>query len=116
MEFGAIYGQALDQSGNKLWGTEVRVDSDTELQQQSSPTVAANQDGSILLLERRPLQRTACAQKLDSNGRRLWATATCLGANSGDYVPGCKTDISSDENGHAFITSEQDSGMFSPRG
>ena len=58
MEFGAIYGQALDQSGNKLWGTEVRVDSDTELQQQSSPTVAANQDGSILVAwQRRPLQR-----------------------------------------------------------
>ena len=70
-----IYVQKLDKNGNRLWMSEVRVNSDSELATQVAPAVAVDTNGNAVVVwdDRRYRNEGIYAQRLNVSGNRLWA-------------------------------------------
>ena len=71
-----IYAQRLDGSGNKLWGPDVRVNSDGGTAGQYDPTVAVDGSGKAVIVwqDYRNGNPDIYAQEVDGSGTRVWAT------------------------------------------
>jgi hypothetical protein len=88
---GDVYAQKLDESGNRLWPSDVRVNSDSGTAQQLAPTVAVDGSGNAVVVwrdERNGGYENAdiYAQKLDGSGNRLWASDVRVNSDSGIAV------------------------------
>jgi len=82
---GDIYAQKLDASGNKLWTTDVRVNSDSGTTWQWSPTVVVDRSGNAVVVweDHRNGNVDIYAQKLNGSGNRLWVTDVCVNSDNG---------------------------------
>ena len=80
-----IYAQRLDASGNRLWATDVRVNSDSGTASQHLPAVAVDGSGNALVVWRddRNGNYDIYAQKLNIAGGRLWAEDVRVNSDSG---------------------------------
>lgn len=70
-----IYAQRFDIStGHRLWASDVRVNSDTSVNDQEEPDVAVGPDGSVYVVwaDDRDGVVNIYAQKLSADGSRLW--------------------------------------------
>jgi len=89
---GDIYAQRLDGAGNRLWGSDVRVNSDTGTAGQYSPAVAMDSNGNAVPVweDYRNGNYDIYAQRLDANGNQLWAEDVQVNGDSriaSQYVP-----------------------------
>jgi hypothetical protein len=71
-----IYAQRLDAAGNKLWSTDLRVNSGSDTASQSNPAVAVDGGGNAFVVwqDRRDGGSDIYAQRLDTDGNRTWDT------------------------------------------
>jgi hypothetical protein len=99
-----IYAQKLDGSGNRLWATDLRVNSDSGTASQGYPTVAVNEDGNAVVVwhDQRNGDADIYAQKLDGNGSKMWTNDVRINSDSGtenQWVPA----VAMDRNGNAVV-------------
>ena len=80
-----IYAQRLDATGNRLWATDLRVNSDIGTASQHSPAVAVDRDGNAIVVweDQRNGNDEIYAQRLDATGNRLWPTDLQVNSDSG---------------------------------
>jgi hypothetical protein len=80
-----IYGQKLGPTGNKLWASDVRIDSDSETLSQvdASITIDGSSNAYIVWLDERSGYWDTYAQKLNSNGSKQWVTDVRINSNIG---------------------------------
>ena len=99
-----IYAQKTDSQGNRLWAQDVRVNSDTGTASQSSPAIASDSSGNLLLVWRdeRNGNPDIYAQKIDSNGSRLWAQDVRVNRDTGT-APQSSPAIASDSSGNLLL-------------
>jgi hypothetical protein len=69
-----IYAQHVDGHGNRLWATDLRVNSDTGAAYQGVPALVADTQGNLLVawIDDRGLTGAVYAQKLSRSGAKLW--------------------------------------------
>jgi hypothetical protein len=69
-----IFSQSIDQTGNRSWPTDKRVNAGNGTAKQITPAIAADPAGNAVVVWR-DLRNESCAiyaQALDSSGNRLW--------------------------------------------
>jgi len=92
-----IHAQRLDTNGNRLWATDVRVNSDSGVTGQDDPAMAADGNGNAAIVWRdsRNGNDDVYAQRLDANGNKLWAADVRVNSDSGatdQYAPAVAVD------------------------
>lgn len=71
-----IYGQHVDSRGNRLWNTDLRINSDTGGAFQGNPLVAVDRAGNAVVAwvddREEPAAKAVYAQKISPQGNKLW--------------------------------------------
>jgi hypothetical protein len=80
-----IYAQKLDSSGARLWATDVLVNYDSGSAKAWSPVIAIDSSGNSIVAweDRRNYDGDILAQKLDSDGNKLWAGDVRVDSDAG---------------------------------
>jgi hypothetical protein len=106
-----IYAQKLDPNGNRLWAADVRVNEDISRfdRWRYSPAVTLDEYGNIFVVWediRNNGQEDIYAQKLDTNGNKLWVANVKVNSVSWDssgatswYSP----DVAADGDGNVVV-------------
>ena len=99
-----IYAQRLDASGNRLWLTDLRVNSDSGTVSQYNPSVAVDGSGNAVIVwsDYRNVYADIYAQRLDASGNRLWLTDLQVNSDSGT-VSQYNPSVAVDGSGNAII-------------
>jgi hypothetical protein len=102
-----IYAQQLGASGNKLWPTDIRVNSDSETVSQGSPTAALDGDRNAVVVwkDSRNGNADVYAQELDAGGNKLWAADVRVNSDSATADQGAPA-VAVDGNGNAVVVWE----------
>jgi hypothetical protein len=104
---GDIYAQRLDTNGNKLWAADVRVNSDAGTEWKARPAVGADASGNAVIVwqDDRNTDWDIYAQKLDSNGNKLWAADVRVNSDTGS-VSQSNPAVGVDGSGNAVVVWE----------
>jgi tetratricopeptide (TPR) repeat protein len=102
-----IFAQKFDSDGNPQWGSsDIKVNTDSLLEQ-AGPSVAVDPNGNIIVVwsdERHgSTNDTIYAQKLDTNGNRLWDTSDVRVNQNTSSCTRVAPDIAIDSDGNAII-------------
>jgi len=99
-----VYIQRIDIRGNKVWATDVRVNSDNGTAFQGCPAVAVDGSGNavVVWMDNRNGNYDIYAQRLDANGNRMWATDVRVNSYSGTKDHRCP-DIALDGSGNVIV-------------
>lgn len=104
-----IYAQRLDANGNRLWNTDIKVNSDDGSAYQERPKVAMDNNGNTVFVwsdHRNDPGRSSnvevYAQYLDAQGGKIWVSDVRVNADIGSvfrYSPGVAVGL----NGEIFV-------------
>jgi len=80
-----IYAQRLDAAGNRLWATDLCVNSDSGTTERYDPAVVVDSIGNAVVVwqDYRDGNPSIYAQRLDVAGNRLWAADLRLNSDTG---------------------------------
>jgi len=96
-----IYAQRLDSAGNKLWVSDLRVNSDSSTTYQSYPAVAVDgNDNAVIVWKSGGIY----AQRLDASGNKLWVAD--VRANADGWVWLDPSTVAVDRSGNAIVVWE----------
>lgn len=81
-----VYSQSFDATGTPLWSGDLRTNSDTGSSTQNGPTIAINGSDIIFIAwtDERNGNPDIYAQKLDTDGTKLWAADLRVNINADD--------------------------------
>jgi hypothetical protein len=109
---GDICAQRLDADGNRLWPADVRVSTDSDEGYQHDPSVAGDRNGNAIVVwgESRSGEDAAevYAQRLDTDGNRLWAADIRVNSDAGIPEPYSRAAVAVSENGDAVVVWEDE--------
>jgi len=85
-----VYAQKLDLDGSRLWGGEVRVNTNGGVADQTDPAVAVDRDGNALIAwsDARSGSNDIYAQRLDAAANKLWSAAVRVDSHRGSVNAG----------------------------
>lgn len=108
-----IYAQKIDINGNRLWMSDVQVNSDVGTENQWNPVVEADNAGNVFVAwEGEGDYGGIYIQKLDSSGNKIWSDAIRL-VEFGNNDP----DLAVDQWGNAVVVwwNISDTSIFAQR-
>ena len=113
-----IYLQKLDAAGTKQWSADVRANSDQGTSGQSSPAIAIDTEGDIVVVweDRRSGILDIYAQKFDPAGNRLWPADVRVNTDRdgfSQFASQSKPDVTVDPN-NIIIVVWQDYRLVNP--
>jgi hypothetical protein len=99
-----VYAQKLDASGNRLWTTDARVNALEGTAGQAFPSVATDTSGNAIVVwdDKRYSTWNIYAQKLATDGNRLWAEDVRVSTDGEIALQVCPA-VVVDESGNAVI-------------
>ena len=99
-----IYAQKLDANGNRLWVTDVRINSDSGVADQWYPAVAMDENGNAIVVweDYRNGNLDIYAQRLDASGNRLWTVGVRVNSDGGTKSQGNPA-VAMDTGGNAVV-------------
>jgi hypothetical protein len=79
-----VYAQKLDPNGNKLWPTDLKINSDIGITGQYSPSITATSTNlTAVWTDERNGNQDIYSQQVDSSGTKLWPGDVRLNINPG---------------------------------
>jgi len=103
-----IYTQRLDVAGNRLWNDDLRVHAGCGAAVQDDPAVAVGSGGNAIVVWKdwRTGDAGIYAQRLDTDGNRLWAADIQVNADGGAPYLYSSVAVAVDEGNNAVIVWE----------
>ena len=103
-----IFMQRIDNDGNRLWASDLRVNSDVGQTWQGHPALAMEPDGSVIVAwaDERSGQadrRDVYAQRINANGNKIWGSDVKVNVTNGD-INSHSVDIATDIFGNVFVS------------
>jgi len=82
-----IYAQKYDSSGNSLWISDTKINTDSTATDQYSPAIAIDSNDNIYIAwtDARDEDKNIYAQKYDSSGNSLWTEDLRINIDLGDF-------------------------------
>ena len=79
-----IYAQKYDSNGNSLWISDTKINTDSTITDQYSPSIAIDSTNNIYIAwtDERDGDKNIYAQKYNSNGNSLWISDTKINTDS----------------------------------
>lgn len=113
-----IYAQKLNATGERLWGTDLRVNADSGvLNYQSDPAAASDTSDNVMVVwgdYRDSSSGTVYSQRIDVDGNRLWVNDLHVSANS-VATPGTLPNIAADSLGYFQVVWQNSSRLYAQR-
>ena len=108
-DYGDIYAQKLDSTGDRVWPIEIRVHSNISAITQFLGDIALDYDGNVIVVWTEESVNTyqgTYAQEIDLNGNRLWATDVTIDSGLDEGASWDNISVSADGNNEVVVTWE----------
>ena len=110
-----IFMQRIDNDGNRLWASDLRVNSDVGQTWQGHPALAMETDGSVIVAwaDERSDQtdrRDVYAQRINTNGNKIWGSDVKVNVTNGD-INERSVAVAADNLGNVFISWARKTGV-----